>query len=227
MREKTEFPPPLAAARKAWLFLCLLAHPRFARKLGTLVTEGYLARTGWVRSVLTASIVDADGAPLPWMARPFVDFVAPRLHGKMRIFEYGSGASTLFFARRAGWVMAVEHDAVFAAALAPQLPANARVIVRPQGSVGYVNAITEMAERPHLVSIDGSDRAGCAETAMAHLSEDGVLILDDSELPEYALIREKMKESGFRALDFWGLAPTRIEHRCTTVFYRPNNALGI
>ena len=63
------FPPPLSPARKAWRFLRALARPALARKVGTLVTEGYLQRTGWVRSVEEDAVVDAGGEPRPWATR--------------------------------------------------------------------------------------------------------------------------------------------------------------
>jgi hypothetical protein len=218
---------PLSPARKAWRFACLLVRPALARKLGTLVTEGYLAQTGWVRSVLTDEVVDADGGPLPWMTRPFLDFIAPRLQPEWRVFEYGSGASTRFFARRMREVMAVEHDPAFAARLQPDLPENARVIVRPAGSADYINAIANMSAPPQLVSVDGMERPACAAAAVPRMAEDAVLVFDDSQLPEYAPVYSAMKTAGFRSLDFWGLAATRVEHRCTTVFYRRNNVLDI
>ena len=80
MCDEPERTPGLSPGRKAWLFLRLLSRPALARKLGTLVTEGYLARTGWVRSVITGEIVDEAGRPVPWMTRPFVDFITPRLN---------------------------------------------------------------------------------------------------------------------------------------------------
>ena len=227
MSDAIENPRRLSPARKAWLFLRLLARPTLARKLGTLVTEGYLARTGWVRSVLSGEIVDEDGKPLPWMPRPFVDFLAPRLNPRLRVFEYGAGASTLFFGERVGQVVSVEHDAAFAAALAPRLPANVRVLVRARDSAGYVQAIAEMEKAPHLVVVDGFQRIECAAAARPLLAPDGVLVLDDSERAEYGPVDAGMRQAGFRSLEFWGLAPCRIEHRCTTLFYRTDNVLGI
>ncbi len=205
------------------MFFGLLLRPRFARKLGTLVTDGYLARTGWVRSVLTGRIVDAAGEPTPWMSRPFIDFAAPRLHKGLRLFEYGAGASTLFWAQRVGEVLAVEHDGRFAEALAPKLPTNARVVVHPENSAEYPHAVAQMEPRPDVVIVDGIHRTECARFACGQLAAGGVLVLDDSELPVHASIREQMAAAGFRAIDFWGLAPTRIEYRCTTVFYRSEN----
>jgi hypothetical protein len=86
----------LPALVKAWRFARLLLRPVLARRLGTLVTEGYLVEMGWVRSVISHELVDADGEAVPWMTQPFVDFLRPRIRSHWRVFEYGAGASTLF-----------------------------------------------------------------------------------------------------------------------------------
>ena len=227
MSDAPDTPRPLSPARKAWRFLRLLARPALARKLGTLVTEGYLAETGWVRSVLGDTVVDAHGAPLPWATLPFIDFIAPRLRADWTVFEYGAGASTLFYAARVRAVLAVEHDEAFATQLRPRLPVNARLLVRVPGSDAYADAITECVPPAELVSVDGRERVRCVTAALGRLAAGGVLVLDDSERPEYAPARTTLAAAGFRAVEFWGLAPGRVERKCTSVFYRRENVLGL
>lgn len=227
MSNTAEIPRPLSPAVKAGRFLRLLLRPVLARRIGTLVTEGYLVRTGWVNSVLSGKIVGQDGEPLPWMTYPFIDFIGPRLNPRVQLFEYGAGASTLFFSRRVGQVLSVEHDRAFAADLTPRLPANARLLVRPADEDGYVRAVDEWAIRPQVVIVDGLRRIECAAFSRSRLAADGVLVLDDAQLPEYEPVHADMRAAGFRRLDFWGLAPGRVEHRCTTVFYRSENVLGL
>lgn len=227
MPNAAESPRPLSPAAKAGRFLRLLMRPVLARRIGTLVTEGYLARTGWVRSVLSGRIVGQDGEPLPWMTYPFIDFIGPRLTQHIQLFEYGAGASTLFFSLRVGQVRSVEHDQAFVNELTPKLPKNARLMVRSAGEENYVLAINEWEVRPQVVIVDGLRRVECAAVARTRLAADGVLVLDDAQLPEYEPIHADMRTAGFRRLDFWGLAPGRVEHRCTTIFYRGENVLGL
>lgn len=211
--------------RKALGFARLLSRPRVSRKLGTLVTEGYLARSGWVRSVSRDGL-DLE-QPLPWATYPFIEFIGLRLRRELRVFEYGAGSSTLYYAQRVRSVVAVEHDAAFAQVLSPHLPANARLIVEPAYSDAYVHAIDGAGEPFDLVAVDGRDRVRCAEAAMPRLSGDGVLVLDDAERPEYQPAISRLTDAGFRRLDFWGLAPGVVDGKSTTVFYRPGNVLGI
>lgn len=218
---------PLTPANKAWRFLHLLAQPGLARKIGTLVTEGYLERTGWVRSVRAGAVVAADGTALPWTTLPFIDFIAPRLRAEWTVFEYGAGASTRFYAARVANVVAVEHDKAFAAALTPELPENARLLIRPEGTESYINAVAEGRPRLDLVSVDGRDRVRCVQAAQTALAPSGVLVLDDAERPEYAPAWTALRAAGFRAVEFWGLAPGGVERKCTAVFYRDGNGLGL
>ena len=45
----------------------------------------------------------------PWMAFGAIDFLQRRLRPDTRVFEFGSGGSSFFFARRAGQVLSVEN----------------------------------------------------------------------------------------------------------------------
>ncbi len=217
----------LPAGRKALRFLALLTRARVARKLGTLVTDGYLAETGWVRSLERDEIVDAAGEPLPWATLPFVDFIAPRLRAEWSVFEYGAGASTLFYAKRVRRVTAVEHDARFAAQLRARLPGNAEVRVCAASGEDYAAEVGRGTTEPELVSVDGEHRELCVARAMGRLAPGGVLVLDDAERGEYAGARKMLAAAGFRAVEFWGLAAGGVRRKCTSVFYREGNVLGL
>lgn len=58
---------------------------------------------------------------LPWLTFPAIERLSSFLTPKMKVFEYGSGGSTLFFARRAKEVISVEHDADWHKRLASNL----------------------------------------------------------------------------------------------------------
>lgn len=199
----------------------------FRQRLCTLVIDGYLEEIGWVRSAMDDAVVDAQGEPQPWTSAPFVDFIAPRLQASWTIFEYGAGASTIYYARRVARVVAVEHDEKFAAELRPRLPANATVTVQPAYSDAYAQAIAVCEPRPELVSVDGRDRVKCVSAALAAMAPEAVLVLDDAERTEYAPAWQQLREAGFKAVEFWGLPPGGILRKCTTVFYRADNVLGL
>lgn len=47
---------------------------------------------------------------MPWMTFEVTDFLQGHSNNQMRVFEYGSGSSTLFWAKRIKEVVAIEHD---------------------------------------------------------------------------------------------------------------------
>lgn len=66
----------------------------------------------WSRALRPGASALADGAPwIPFAAR---DFLEKALRPEMRVCEYGSGGSTLFFASRVRELVSVEHDALWA-----------------------------------------------------------------------------------------------------------------
>src|SRR3954452_3854394 len=69
-----------------------------------------------------------DGSPLrdavPWMPYRVIEALDRWLAPSMSVFEFGSGGSTLFFARRVRRVVTVEHDAQWAALVQAELRAR-------------------------------------------------------------------------------------------------------
>lgn len=65
----------------------------------------------WVRSL------DGKAGPLldelPWINFSAIHLLKRTLRPQMRVFEYGSGGSTMFFSRRVKEVVSVEHDPVW------------------------------------------------------------------------------------------------------------------
>ena len=188
--------------------------------------EGALKDYGWFRSYHTKRSVDAQGNPLPWYTYPFIFFLKPRIKPTFEVFEYGSGNSTKWYAGRVNHITAVEHEAAWVDIVRPGLPANAELLFRELGDK-YIQAIGESTKKYHIVVVDGRKRVKCTLFAVDYLTEDGVLILDNSEREFYQEAKRFMRERGFRQLDFYGMAPIVSHETCSTVFYRPGNCLDI
>jgi hypothetical protein len=74
----------------------------------------------WRRSLtLTPSQIK-----LPWISYPAIEMLEQTLKPDMRIFEWGVGGSTLFFASRVGLLVSVEHDARWAENVRSTMTAN-------------------------------------------------------------------------------------------------------
>ena len=192
-----------------------------------LYLESTLKDSGWFKSYHSKRSVDADGAALPWYTYSFIAFLKPRIKNHFEVFEYGSGNSTKWYGARVHRILAVENDANWIEIMKPSLPPNASVLNRALGE-DYIQAIGEIPDRSyHIIVVDGRNRVKCTDYAAQFLTDDGVLILDNSERPFYQKAKDIMAERGFRRIDFYGMAPIVSHETCSSVFYRDNNCLGI
>jgi hypothetical protein len=187
-----------------------------------------LREDGWLRSRRENRCVDRDGRPLPWITYPAIDFLARRVGRDMVVFEYGCGASTLWWAKRTARVISVEHDPAWAAKIAAEAPPNAtvnQVSLEPAGP--YVENARAHGVRFDVVVIDGRNRVKCVPHAMAALSPGGVVVFDNTDRQYYEPGLRALAEKGFRRVEFSGLAPMIDYKSETSVFYRSHNCLGL
>ena len=188
----------------------------------------YLSEKGWLKSFRTKQSIDKNGNPLPWCTYSYIQFIEPRLTNAMDVFEFGCGNSTLWFARKVRSVRSVDHDKHWVEKISPQLPHNASIVYKELNEGGeYSNEVRSQKKNYHIIVIDGRDRNNCVLNSMNSLTSDGVIVFDNSQLPEYSSSLNYLTEQGFRRLDFYGLLPIVPTENCTTIFYRSNNCLNI
>lgn len=187
--------------------------------------ESFLRTTGQLRSFRERRPVDVDGNPLPWLNFTVIDLLRDRLTADLRMLEYGSGHSTLFFAACVGRIVSVEHNTAWADEVEPQLPDNA-MLVRVDDKANYAHA--PLSAGPFdVVLIDGIEREACMASADQALTPTGVVLIDDSHRTAYADEIQRYQDLGFRALTLRGPKPESIVVAQTTLLYRPDNCLGI
>src|SRR6266702_7452961 len=66
--------------------------------------------SGHMRSSLVHRPVARNGEPIPWMAYPATEFLECQSYARRRVLEWGSGNSTLWWARRAERVVSFESN---------------------------------------------------------------------------------------------------------------------
>ncbi len=165
---------------------------------------------------------------VPWWTYRAIDVVEAWLAAHphpIRVFEYGSGASTMWLAKRADEVHSVEHHRGFGEHLAAALAAHPNIdfrIVEPEpsehpvvgsqkeGNAGldfsrYVAAIDDVPGEFSLVVIDGRAREACLRRAAGRLEPGGIIVFDNSRRERY---RQAIARSGFTERRLTGLTPT-------------------
>lgn len=213
---------------KLQAFSTLVSKPQRLKALLSFGHKGYLASIGWFNAFDKKAAIDENGNELPWVTYSFIDFIRPRLNNTLRVFEYGSGSSTLFYARLVRNVVSVEHDKAWYEKILSSKPANAEMIfteLHPNGE--YSKKAASLSEQFDIIVVDGRDRVNCCKHSVKALSSRGVLVLDDSERPDYNESRTFLKEQGFKELSFSGISPGLFYLKATSVFYRQENCLDI
>lgn len=190
-----------------------------------LLRRSALLDDGWFRSYRTKEAIDKDGNAIPWCTYPFLHFIEPRLKPTFRVFEYGCGNSTIWYAKKVLEIIAVEHDSAWAEKIAANLPANAKLVFKALDD-GYAQEI-----RQHglfdIIVIDGRNRIQCVQGALQTLKPDGVIFWDNSNREDFAMGYKFPAEKGFSEISFDGMGPINIYSWRTSILYRNENLLGI
>lgn len=210
--------------------------PRSARELSFgLQLLGILRTQGWQQSVSAGGSVGPDGTPLPWYCYPAIEWLGPRLLPTDRVFEYGCGNSTLWYAARVARVEAVDHDAHWAERLIAQLPENASVRHVPAAgntfwapdASAYPASIAEAEGKFDLIAVDGVERCSCLLQATGFLKPSGAILIDNSDRPEMRETLRDLTGRGFLRLDFVGIGPVLgVPFGTSLLFTEPRRWLG-
>lgn len=209
-------------------FLMKFIWPLHALNRLIIRKKSYLHTTGWVNSMKLGYPCSRDGSELPWMNYQTINFLKERLHKDLNIFEYGSGYSTLFYARLANSVISIEYDKKWLKLMESKVPDNVTLIYKEKDIDNkYCRAINEFNQDFDIVIVDGRDRVNCVKQSIKKLSDKGAIILDDSSRDRYRQAIDLVENSGFRTLTFEGLKPKGSDIYKTTIIYRDGNCLGI
>lgn len=205
-----------------------LLNPQKLRSILSFGIKGYLAEIGWFVALKQESSVNGENEPIPWFTYSFIDFLENRLNKGQSIFEFGSGNSTRYFAKKVNSISSLEHDKAWYENGLKNKPQNANLIFCELDTDGnYCRGANNTKQKFDIIIIDGRDRVNCCLQSIQALKEDGVLILDDSERDRYNNARIALINQGFKELSFSGISPGFFYRKETSVFYRNNNCLGI
>ncbi len=183
---------------------------------------------GWFLSYKIKQSVDKNGNPIPWNTYPFLSFIEPRLKNEFDVFEYGSGNSTIWYAKKVRSIVAIEHDKEWYEKVKSTLPQNAEVILSSESDAEiYGSEIVKQYKKFHIVIIDGIFRNESLSASIDYLTEDGVIVFDDTERKDYEKSFNLLSEKGFRRIDFRGMRAITSVANTTSIFYRDNNCLNI
>jgi hypothetical protein len=96
------------------------------------LARDYLEPVGWFESLKQGMSVDASG-PVPWITYPAIEMLKRLEMRQRRVFEYGAGASSLWWAARGAEVTSVEYDPAWQRYIpSPLLPGNTVYVIEKE-----------------------------------------------------------------------------------------------
>lgn len=201
---------------------------KVGRVLGNLILHPQYISRCLAHNVLHAKTpLDLE---LPWFSYAAIDFLELFLEPHMSVCEYGSGGSTVFFARRVKSVYSIEDNHEWFELVSRRLQEKAlsNVTLRlhpfdfknPQGfeHSAYLHAIPD--QRFDLIVIDGSEewtqvRPVCFEKAEGRVKIGGIIVVDDSW--RYSRLRQENHARSHKI--FQSVGPGRPGVTSTDIFF--------
>lgn len=190
-----------------------------------------LSDQAYFASIRDEEFRDQEKNYVPWFTYPAIEALKNWDLSDKRVFEYGSGYSTLFWASRAREVVSVEHNRTWYEKIATLAPSNVRLILAPIDKKEDYHPSPELREqfrayaeaidgRFQIIVIDGYAKSRvryqCAQAALPHLDARGLLILDNSDwLPATAMF---LRKANLIEVDLSGAVPGN-DHTQTTSFF--------
>lgn len=195
-------------------------------RAGLLLSQ--LDEVGWQRSLRGQESVDRDGVPVPWWTYAAARWIDLALTKDHRVFEFGSGSSTHWLAQRTASVHSVEHDAAWEAKVRETLPPNATLTFAQHDGLdedgsdddAYLAPLRDGSESYDLIVVDGMSRNACSRLAVDHITEGGLILLDDADREAYLPSHRSLTDAGFGRIDFWGPQPGVGHFSTTSLFSR-------
>lgn len=128
----------------------------------------------------------------PWLVPSAIEWLDRYLTKDMLAFEWGMGGSTLWYAQRVRILYCVDSDPEWfqkTVADLDQLPQCCEVLthfISLDDGNKYTDVINQYPSSCFdYIAVDGRRRVECIQHAIPYLKSGGVLLLDNSERPEY------------------------------------------
>jgi hypothetical protein len=183
-----------------------------------LVNFSILAvKYGQFRTIRRWDCVDGANAKIPWYTYPAIEYLdSIDFSGKI-VFEYGSGNSSAYWARKARMVRSAEHNKEWYLKIKNEIAENQKIELC-ENEKDYLDAINKIPGKVDVIIIDGVYREKCAKLVQDHLSDGGIVILDNAdwykETAKY--LREKLD---LLEVDFHGFGPINAYTWTTSIFF--------
>lgn len=157
------------------------------------------------KSIKQGLPINSDDNEIPWYTYPAIEYLTQLDFSQKSIFEFGSGNSSIFWAKRSKNIISVEHDKNWYKTIAKKKLNNQEILLLEKKD-DYINALKKIDKKFDIIIIDAKYRYECVKHVVEYLEDDGFIILDNSDwYPEAA---EILRNKNLIQVDFAGFGPT-------------------
>jgi hypothetical protein len=173
-----------------------------------------------------------EGSFIPWYNYKIIEFLNKQNLKNLEIFEFGCGYSTLFYAQKSKFVTSIEsrfewQEKILNLAELNNL-SNLKITLHNKlFGVDFASSIKVQDRNFDLIVCDSFDRVNCVRNSLQKVSNDGVILLDNSERDKYQIIFKEMLDLNWYSITFSDLGPCRIKPSSSTIFYKKYNILNL
>jgi len=170
---------------------------------------------GFVEATNASEPKDVHGNWIPLFTYPCIEYLRQFDLREKRVFEWGSGASTLYWSQHAKSVTSIENNPQWFEAMSRIKNEKVRLIF--EEADGFPFRIRDEAGNFDVIVIDSYGyRYDCAVEAVRKLAHGGMIILDNSDWhPASAGV---LKRAGLIQVDFSGFKVTECHTSTTSLF---------
>jgi hypothetical protein len=143
------------------------------------LTRNMAIKYGYINTKVTGQPWDSAHKPIPWFTYPAIEYLKQLDLKEKKIFEWGSGNSSRFFAERCKEIVSVESNETWYNYGKEYLLPNQQLLFREEER--FAESIDEEPCLYDIIVIDALRRYECALKAVRSLNKGGFIILDNSD----------------------------------------------
>ena len=177
--------------------------------------------TGHLVSTIKGRSVDMHNNPVPKYTYPVIDLLVSKQEylSDCCVLEFGAGHSTLWWEKRCKRVVSIERNRYWAEYVSRRLTKSDVVDVRFCRSEEQC-LDTARSGSFDIVIVDAEPRIKAAGIAPQLLKENGIIIIDNSDIQRLNPILSILSSAGFKRVDFYGYSPCAFYRQCTSIFFK-------
>ena len=137
----------------------------------------------------------------PWIVPSAILFLDDIIDLESVICEFGSGASTLWFASHAKDVYTIDEDESWTNIVKQLDLQNIHAYCQPRPYADFIRTLNLQFD---LIFIDGRDRVLCMKAALDYIKSYQWIVVDNSDRDEYNEGLNLLKEHSISTAQFWG-----------------------